>query len=90
MAEVAVYLALAVYLGALGFALWRCPPEVVLDEDKDWDEYLSRMKEEGDGQGSVHPDERCLECGREMEMASPLGPLFCPDCQPDLDPRKED
>lgn len=31
-------------------------------------------------------DEACLECGGELELAGPSGPLYCPACDPDLAP----
>lgn len=37
----------------------------------------------------IHPDEACASCGGQLEMAGPAGPLYCPDCDPDLAPAGE-
>lgn len=34
----------------------------------------------------VDEDERCMECGRELELAGPYGPLFCRSCDEGLRP----
>lgn len=56
--------------------------------EREWLSVLRRIADAlerlADAAEDIHPDERCLSCGGELELAGPAGPLACPDCDADL------